>query len=147
MAVTKFLARDLVFEVETAVADTFIAVGGIESLQHSPSTNRADSADFDSNGRSEHLVVERGDTWALDGFALEDVANGDKDAGQARMELLAKSMGLTAHGRYRITSPGGNSITFQGSVEVTGGGIGGGAHNDISKWAASVEVSGDIVYA
>lgn len=144
MTITKFLARDLTFEVQTnPVGPVYTPVGGIESLTHSPSTDRADSADFDSNGRAEHLVVQRGDTWAISGFSLEDVANGDRDPGQAAMEELGKSMGLSSMGHFRITSPGGNSIDFDGSAEIT---LAGGAHNDLGAWAANVEVSGDINY-
>jgi predicted secreted protein len=144
MAVTKFLARDLTIEVLDDDDVTWLPIGGLNSLTHSPATSRADTTDFDSNGRAEHIVAQRGESWALAGFALEDVATGDRDAGQARVEALGQAVGLGATGSFRITSPGGNTATFDGSVEVT---LAGGGHNDAAAWQAALEISGDVVYA
>lgn len=147
MAVTKYLARDLTCEINVGYGgygDDWVPVKGVESLTHSPSTSRADTTDFDSEGRGEHLVSERGDSWALSGFALEDVATGDRDPGQAAVETLAKQIGLDSMGQFRMTSPGGNTITFLASAEVTQAG---GAHNDPAAWAATLTVSGDVTYA
>ena len=144
MAVTKFLARDLTIEVRDAADTAWLPIGGLNSLTHSPSTARADTTDFDSNGRAEHIVAQRGESWTLAGFALEDVATGDRDAGQLRVEELGRARGLNATGSFRITSPGGNTITFDASAEVT---IAGGGHNDAAAWNAALEVSGEPVYA
>lgn len=144
MAVTKFLARDLTIEVRDAGDTTWVAIGGLNSLTHSPSTSRADTTDFDSNGRAEHIVAQRGESWALAGFSLEDVATGSRDAGQERCEVLGQATGLDGLGQFRITSPGGNTITFYASVEVT---LAGGGHNDAAAWNAGLEVSGEPVYA
>lgn len=144
MAITKFLARDLVIEIQTnPVGPVFTPIGGLGTLTHNPSTNRADAADFDSNGRAEHIVVERGDSWALAGHAKEDVATGDKDLGQEKVEALAQEVGLDSLGTFRITSPGGNVIQFEGSAEVT---LPGGGHNDLATWAATITVSGAVQY-
>jgi len=139
--ITKFLARDLVCEVKDGV--TFLHVGGLESLSHLPSTERADTTDFDSNGRGEHIPSQRGDQWTLAGFALEDVGTGDKDPGQLRIEDLAKLTGLSSMGTFRLTSPGGNTETFDGSAELTKPS---GGHNDAAKWGVTIEVSGQPIY-
>ena len=144
MAVTKFLARDLTIEVRDAADTTWLAIGGLNSLTHSPATARADTSGFDSNGREEHIVAQRGDTWTLAGFAMEDVADGSRDAGQERVEDLGKLIGLDATSSFRVTSPGGNTITFDASVEVT---LAGGGHNDAAAWQAVVTVTGEPVYA
>jgi len=144
MAVTKFLARDLTIEVRDAGDTAWVAIGGLNSLTHSPATSRADTTDFDANGREEHIVAQRGESWTLSGFAMEDVGTGARDAGQERCETLAKVQGLAAMGSFRLTSPGGNTITFDASVEVT---LAGGGHNDAAAWQASLTVSGDPVYA
>ena len=153
MATTKFLARDLTMAISTAVGvdteagtedDTWTVIGGLNSLTHSPATSRADTSSFDSNGRDEHLVASRGETWNLAGFALEDVATGDRDAGQAAVEALAKLVGPAGIGYFKVTSPGGNTIIFAASAEVT---LHGGGHNDAAAWQAVIQVTGEPVYA
>lgn len=147
MAVTKYLARDTTIEINTAYGsggDDFVAIGGLNTLTHSPATETADTTDFDSGGRPEHIVAQRGDSWALAGFALEDVTTGDRDEGQAAVEALGKVIGLSALGQFRVTSPGGNTATFLASAEVT---LAGGGLNDAAAWSANLTVSGDVTYA
>lgn len=153
MAVTKFLARDLAIAISTAAGvdtiagtddDTWTPILGLNSLTHAPSTSRADTSSFDSNGRDEHLPASRGETWTLAGFTLEDVANGDRDPGQAAVEALAKLVGPAGLGYFRIQSPGGNTIYFQASAEVTQHG---GGHNDAAAWQAVLQLSGEPTYA
>lgn len=150
---TKFLARDLTIAISTGPGvdtidgtadDTWTPINGLNSLTHSPATARADTTSFDSNGRDEHLPASRGETWNLAGFALEDVATGDRDAGQTAVEALSKLVGPAGLGYFKITSPGGNTIIFQASAEVT---LHGGGHNDAAVWQATVQVSGEPVYA
>lgn len=146
MAVTKFLARDLDIEINTGTigSPTWTAIGGLNSLTHSPSSTDAETTDFDSDGRAEHMKAERGDSWTLAGFTLEDVATGDRDPGQAAVETLGKALGLSSLGQFRISSPGGNTITFMASAEVT---LAGGGNNDAAAWQAAITVSGDVTYA
>lgn len=152
MAVTKYLARDMAIAISTAVGvdtiagtadDTWLNIGGLNSLSHAPSTSRADTSSFDSNGRDEHLVASRGETWTLAGFSLEDVGTGDRDPGQEAVEALGKLVGPAGLGWFQITSPGGNTIRFQASVEVT---LGGGGHNDAASWQAVLQMNGEPVY-
>lgn len=148
MAVTKFPARDIKIEINAAYGsgggDEWIPIGGLNSLTHSPASQTADTTDFDSGGRAEHMVMERGDSWALAGFALEDVLNGERDPGQAAVESLGRAVGLASHGQFRMTSPGGNTATFLASAEVTQGG---GGHNDAAAWSATVTITGAVTYA
>ena len=140
MAATKFLARDLTIEVQTnPVGPVFTPIGGLNSLTHSPSTERADTTDFDSGGRPEHIVAQRGESWTLSGYAMEDVADGTRDAGQAAVETLGNATGTAAVGVFRLTSPGGNTREFNASVEV---GLAGGGHNEAAAWTATLEVIG-----
>lgn len=146
MAITKFLARDLTIEINTGTipAPVWTGIGGLNSLTHSPSSADAETTDFDSNGRAEHMKAERGDSWTLAGFALEDVTTGDRDAGQSAVETLARAVGLSSLGQFRITSPGGNTITFMASAETT---LNGGGNNDAAAWQAALTVSGAVSYA
>lgn len=152
MAATKYLARDLTIEISTGAGvdtiagtddDVWTVIGGLNSLTHSPSTSRADTTSFDSNGRDEHLVASRGESWTLAGFSLEDVADGTRDAGQSAVETLAKAVSVAGLGHFRITSPGGNKILFQASAEVT---LAGGGHNDAAAWQAVLQVNGSPTY-
>ena len=100
MATTKIPARDFTIEIDTAYPGTpaWTAIGGLNSLTPSPSTNRADTTDFDSNGVAEHLVMERGLEFTIAGHHLEDALTGDRDPGQAAVETLARAVGLAATG-------------------------------------------------
>lgn len=120
-----------------------VIVNGLNSLTHSPSSSDADTTSFDSEGRSEHMKAERGDSWTLAGFYLEDVATGDRDPGQAAVEALAQLIGPSSLGVFKITSPGGNTITFSASAEVT---LHGGGNNDAAAWQATIVVSGAVTY-
>lgn len=144
MAKTKFLARDLVLEILTGTGpDVWTPVGGLNTLTHSPSTERADTTGFDENGRPTHLVAQRGDAWALAGFAMLDVSSGAKDPGQEAIEASGREMGAAAEETYRMTDPGGNRIRYVGTVEVT---LPGGGHNDAASWTANIEITGDVIY-
>ena len=145
MAVTKFLARDLTIAIQVGGSggNEFVNVKGLNTLTHSPSSTDADTTDFDSNGVSEHMKAERGESWTLAGFQLEDVLTGERDPGQEAVEVLAAAVGLDSLGTFRITSPGGNVATFSASAEVTKGG---GGNNDAATWQAVIRVSGSVVY-
>jgi hypothetical protein len=143
MALTKFLARDLTIEVRTAVGpDVWTHIGGLDTLTHSPSTERADTTGFDDQGRPTHIVAQRGDSWDIAGKALIDVgATGDatKDPGQLAVETLSRAIGAAAEGRFRITDPAGNEQEFSATAELTQPG---GGTNDAASWGASLEVTG-----
>lgn len=141
MAITKFLARDIAPEVK--IAGNYTAIGGIETLSHSPSKETADSTDFDSNGHAEHVVVQRGDEWTLEGFWLQDVSTGATDPGQAELVEAAREIGLTATREVRLTTPSGYGVRFTCSVEVTGPD---GGHNDLAAFSAVLEVTGEPHY-
>ncbi len=156
MAVTKYLARDLSIAISTGVGadtirgtadDTWTPINGLNSLTHAPSTTRADTSSFDSNGRDEHLPASRGETWTLAGFALEDVSgganSGDRDPGQAAVEANARLVGPAGLTWYQLTSPGGNIVRFEASAEVTESG---GGHNDAAAWQAVLQINGEPVY-
>ncbi len=137
MAITKFLARDLTVAIKVGVS--YVPINGINTLTHAPSETEADTTDFASAGRAEHMTAERSEQWTLAGFTLEDVSIGTKDPGQEAVEALAQEIGTTSLGTFRITSPGGNTIEFQASASVTHYD---GGNNDAAKWQAVLKVSG-----
>jgi hypothetical protein len=145
MAVTKFLARDLTIGIDVGGSGgSYTVIKGLDSLTHSPSSTDATTTDFDSDGRAEHMVAERSDTWTLAGFKLEDVLTGAGDPGQEAVEALAQATGLTSLAWFEITSPGGNTIEFQASADVT---LAGGGNNDAAKWQAVIKVSGPQTFS
>lgn len=147
-AARKFLARDLTIEVNTGTiaVPTWTAVRGLTSLTHSPATERADASGFDSAGRAEHMVTQRGDTWTLEGHKLIDQADGAPDDGQAAIEASADAVGLAAELQYRLTVPGTGAPvkTFMATAEVTHPG---GGTNDLAAWGAALEVTGAVTTA
>lgn len=141
MAVTKWLARDLVPSVLISAAYT--AILGIDTITHAPAKTVADSTDFNSAGRAEHIVVQRGDTFTLAGFFLEDVSTGARDPGQEELIRVSRLIGLGSTTTVKLTSDGGGAISFVCSVEVTGPH---GGHNDLAKFQAVLEVTGAITF-
>ncbi len=138
MAVTKIPARDWTFEILSGAVWT--EVGGLETWSPSFSQNDADTTDFASAGMQEHLIMSRGYELTVEGFFLEDVASGARDAGQAAVETLALAVGLASLGEFRVTSPGGTVYTFDASAAI--GNAGGGGKDDVSKWSATLTRSG-----
>jgi len=124
----------------TKITPAWTRVGGLESLTPSPSTERADTTGFDERGRPSHLVVQRGDSWELAGFALVDLATAAKDPGQLMIENSCDLFGVAAELVYRISDPANNRLIFNGTAELTRPG---GAHNDAATWSASVEMTGE----
>lgn len=150
--ITKFLARDLSIFISTGSGsdasvgtedDLWLEILGLNTLTHAPSTSRADTTEFDSNGRDEHLVASRGETWTVAGFTLEDVDTGERDPGQEAVEALGRLVGPAGMGYFRVLSPGGNAIYFQASVETT---LHGGGTNDAAAWQAVITVNGEPTY-
>ena len=143
MAVTKWLAEDLLCEVNagTEAVPVWTEIKGLRNVSHSPSTQRADAADFNSAGREEHVVVRRGDAFTFEGQALEDVATGTQDPGQAAVEALGRATGLAAMGQFRITTAGGRQFEYKASVQMSPFG---GGHNDLATWSAETTVTGGI---
>ena len=145
MAITKFLARDIAIEIEDpSSGGGYTAIGGLNTLTHAPASTDAVTTDFDSAGRAEHMKAERGDVWTLAGFKLEDVLSGDGDPGQLLVEALSHEMGPLSLGAFKLTSPGGNTIDFEASAEVT---LPGGGNNDAGTWQAVITVSGPVAFA
>lgn len=144
MSVTKVLARDTLIEILTTAPSTYTQIKGINQIGLSPTTNRADTTDFDDDGNLAHMVASRGLQITLDGFRMEDESGGDRDPGQAAVETLAEAKGTASLGSFRVTSPGGEVWTFKASAEVTP--LGGG-NDDPNAWSATLETSGAITKA
>ena len=143
MPVTEVLARDFQFHLNTGTdaVPVWTVVEGIDSLAHAPTTNRADTRHFTDGARLKHMVASRGDAFTLTGKYQEDPDTGDRDAGQEACEEWAALSGPDSIKTFRITSPGGTTVSFGASAEVQrfGGGL-----DDPATWQLAVEVSGEV---
>lgn len=148
MAVTKFLSRAMKFYISTGagvdtirgtVDDVWTQIRGLNSKTHADASADAETTGDDSDGASEHMVAERGESWTLAGHKLLDTVTGDRDPGQQAVETLATEVGSDSLGFFKIVYPGGDIEIFQASAKVTKPG---GGHNDTATWQAVLRVSG-----
>ena len=145
MAIRKIIAREFTWEVESATAGTWLAIGGLTTFSRSLSKTDTDTTDFDDDGVEAHLVGSRGASYSLEGHYLEDTegaAVGDRDVGQARCEEVALLVGAASINGFRFTTPGMTVVTIQGSCVVTGPG---GGSNDSASWSVAIMRSGPEV--
>jgi len=125
----KFLAKDIVAKQGSNV------IGNLRSIEHNPSTDRADMTTFSSTGgRKESIVIFRGDTFVLQGLA------NPTDAGQAAVNTLGQNVGTAAEGAFSLIA-GGKTYAFNGTVETK---LFGGGLTDGATWQATIEVTGAI---
>lgn len=149
MAKTKILARNWTLEVDKdpiqAVptgTPVWVAIGGINTFSTSNDKEDTDTTDFDDAGYASHIVASRSNEITLEGFYIEDSADGTRDEGQQVIEDYAELIGPSAIGGFRLTSPGGKVRQFRASFGI--GDVGGGV-NDSTSWGATVTPSGPPV--
>lgn len=141
MAITKVLARDSTFEINTGtdMSPDWVRIKGVTGLTFNPSKNDADTTDFDSEGVLEHLPASRGLTFQMTGFRLEDRDTGDRDPGQLAVESFDALVGPEGLAPFRITTPSGTVYSFSASVSVTPSG---GGNDAAATWSVTITRSG-----
>lgn len=148
MALRKRLARGFVVEIESAVANTWVQIGGLRNIDVGSSKNDADTTDFNSNGNEEHVPASRGKSLTIEAIFMEHdavqagppaVAIGDRDPGQARCEVLDALVGDAGLANVRYKTPSLKTKTFLASVDVSGPG---GGNNDPAAWRCAFTRSG-----
>lgn len=146
MAVTEVLMQDCTAEINTGTSGspTWVAIHGITGISHAPATSRVDTKNFDSAGRDQHKVVRRGDTFTVSAQRLEDEDTASRDPGQEAVETAAQAVGTAAEKQFRITSPGGATITFDATAQVTRLG---GNTDEVATWSAELVVTGSVTDA
>jgi hypothetical protein len=143
-AATKILARGFKFEINTGTdaVPVWVAIGGVNTFSFDSSKADADTTDFDSNGRNEHMVASRTFSMTLGGHRKEDLSDGTRDLGQEAVEAAADDIGPDSlHGFrfYNETSLKGKQ--FKASVNVTGPG---GGNDDVASWNVDLTGSGAV---
>lgn len=146
MAEDKVLSRDTEFEINTGTegSPVWTAIGKKKSITHSPTANEADTTDFESDGDLEHRIVSRGHSYTISCWRMEDTGDGSRDAGQEAVETLSLAKGAASKDQFRITTPGGTTLTFWGTARVTELG---GSNDDHIEWQAEIKVTGAIARA
>lgn len=143
MAVDEVLMQDVTAEINTGTigVPVWTAIARITDISHAPTKTTVDTKNYDSAGRHEHKVVRRGDSFTITAQRAEDPDDGSRDAGQEAVETAGQAIGDNAEKQYRLTSPGGNTLTFLATAQVTE--LGGGT-DAISTWQAVLEVTGSV---
>lgn len=129
-------ARGWIFEVETAVADTFAAIGNLTSWTHNPGENEetANTTDFDSDGYYEQDVMQRGATIEVSGQWTATA--GTRDPGQDYIDTVwTYQIGEESRGRMRYRHTSQTDWTVW-ECTVTPGSRGG-ETNAKTSWAAT----------
>ncbi|MEU4225803.1 hypothetical protein AB0F17_16035 [Nonomuraea sp. NPDC026600] len=144
MTAVKIPSRDIVIEVESSTADTWLRIENLSSATVNKAENEetADITDFDSQGAYEQWVMQRGASMALAGQELKDHLTGALQPGRARVEALAGETALAAdsQGRIRFRHPmDTNWRIWTATFSV---GESGGETNAPSSWAATITKSG-----
>lgn len=143
MADTEVLMQDVDAEINTGTiaVPVWTRIGAVTSITHSPSKTTADTKNFDTPGRQRHRVVRRGDSFTIQAQRQEDEGDGSRDAGQEAVETVGIAVGTAAEKQFRLTSPGGNTLVFLATAEVTEFG---GDTDAVASWQAVLEVTGSI---
>lgn len=126
MAYLKINARDWGFEIADD-ADSLTEIAGVNTMTIGVDTQEADTTDFDSDGDAESEPMQRGETYQLQGFRLEDPDTGLLQPGQRILDTLGRKVAAAAVRQFSATAPGGTTYTMQGWVRP---GNQGGGNND-----------------
>lgn len=146
-APTKIPARDWTFEVLDSDDITYLPIGGLNNHSPGSTKNDTDGTTYGDAGWLAHWTMSRSGQLTLEGFRLEDTADGSRNAGQARVEALSLEVGSGSLGTFRVTSPGGTVYSFSASVDVNLFGEEGGGNDDFSGWRAVLSISGQVTVA
>jgi len=143
---TEVLARGFTFELNTGTiaVPVWTSVNHINTWNHAPSAQDADTTTFDDDGRDSHMKASRGDEFTLNGLYQVDEATGVRDAGQEACEAWGDEIGQSSRKQFRISDPATppNVIgPYLATATVTRGG---GGNNDPSTWVCAMKVSGAL---
>lgn len=143
-APVKIPARDWTFEVLDSDDTTYLAIGGLTTFSPGSTKNDTDATTFDSAGWLEHQTMSRSGSLTLEGFRLEDTADGSQDPGQKRLEDVSREIGASSLVTMRVTSPGGTVYSWSVSVDMNPLGTEGGGNDDFSGFRAALTMSGQV---
>lgn len=141
MALQKYNARDVVFEIEdVATPNTWIEIGGLNTWSKSQDEETAETTTFASQGQAESQKMEISKELELEGLRLRDSVTGAIDPGQAMVETLSERLGEASLGKIRYAHKDDDEwIIWTAHVNM---GDEGGGNNDKTSWSATFTRSG-----
>jgi hypothetical protein len=148
MPVDIILTRQSRFEINTGTdaTPTWVAIGGLTSLNYSLNEQVAEGNHFGSGGWNSSLVSRRGISFSLNAMYLVDAATGARDPGQEAVELSSRQIGTAGLKQYRFAdgSTGGKTIIVRAhaTANYSGGGV-----DDNAGWTATVTATGAPTFA
>lgn len=145
----KVLSRDFDIAINTGTeaVPVWTPILGLDEdgITISPSNRTTDFMDANDGGFAKPVPIGRGYTVTLKGARMEAASDGTRDPGQAAIEALQDSVGLSALVQFKISSPAAatpETLTFKAFVEATP--FGG---SDKATWGAVLSVHGSIARA
>lgn len=144
MALTKYNARDVEFEIEDpATPGTWVAIGpkAISTFTRGFDYETADTTTFGSEGRAESQNMQEGTTLGMEGFRLRDDATGALDPGQSLVEAQSKKLGDASLTGFRFSHKDDTTWVVWADAHFQLGDQGGG-NNDKTSWSVTVTRSG-----
>lgn len=141
MALQKYNARDVVFEIEdVATPNTWIEIGGVNTFSKSHDEETAETTTFASGGQAESQKMEISKELEIEGFRLRDSVTGALDPGQAMVETLSERLGEQSLGKIRFAHV--DDDEWQVWTAHANLGDQGGGNNDKTSWSATFTRSG-----
>ncbi|MER5482915.1 hypothetical protein ABT024_06825 [Streptomyces sp. NPDC002812] len=144
MAVQKYNARDVIFQVENYSSPgtwVTIAAGAITTFTKSEEEETTPTTTFGSAGQAESMKMEIGKSLQLEGFRLRDPATGALDPGQALVEGLNERLGPNSLSGFRYAHTTDTTWVVWAQARVSLGDQGGGNNDEVS-WSATFTRSG-----
>jgi predicted secreted protein len=100
-------ARDLLFQVLAADGTTWNTVTGITtaSIKWDDQEQNVDITTYDDAGAYSQEIMQRGASLQIQGRKKQDSVTGVYDVGQARLDTLATTVGVSSQGSIRFRYP------------------------------------------
>ncbi|WP_028814428.1 phage tail tube protein [Streptomyces flavidovirens] len=144
MAVIKYNARDVVFQIEDyAAPGTWVAIAptGINTFSKTHEEEVADTTTFGSAGQAESQKMQIAKTMTLEGFRLRDSVTGALDPGQKLVEGLSERLGEESLSGFRFAHKDDTTWEVWAKAHVNLGDQGEGNNGKVT-WSAVFTRSG-----
>lgn len=138
----KIDARGWIFQIKDKATDTWLDIGGVNTFEEDPSEGgeTVDTTTFKSDGESESEAMQRGGSLNIEGFKDYDDDTGERDPGQAAVDVLCTKKSRESLGEIRFRHDSFDEWTNWTAHGERGGS--GGGNNDKTSWSTTFTRSG-----
>lgn len=146
MALTKVLARQFIFHINTGTVavPVWTEIKGIDNFSPSPNKSDADTTTFDDDGVDTHLPAARGTSFTVSGkISYTDAERTTRDPGQVAALAWADEIGPEGLKQFRIVYPDADQ-SFRMFLASANTADGGGGNNDPASFSLEVKRSGAV---